>query len=234
MSLLEQAICYVNRDRVLYANILEILRRESEELIYADSDGVLLYDKDSEVYMMSAQSTVLADWMLRKLPEKLEILVGFEQFYREEAKRRYGFKTEEICLSVLYEKREPPELPPFEGELRQLTRADTEFVHSHYSCDFSMDYIQRAIDQGMMGIFVEGHMAGFIGSHFEGTMGLLEILPEYRRRGFGELLERAQVRLCMSQGILPTGHVFADNEKSLALQRKIGLSVSEDTLFWIY
>ncbi|MEG2959475.1 MAG: N-acetyltransferase, partial [Oscillospiraceae bacterium] len=99
MSLLEQAICYVNRDRVLYANILEILRRESEELIYADSDGVLLYDKDSEVYMMSAQSTVLADWMLRKLPEKLEILVGFEQFYREEAKRRYGFKTEEICLS---------------------------------------------------------------------------------------------------------------------------------------
>ncbi|MEG2420711.1 MAG: GNAT family N-acetyltransferase [Oscillospiraceae bacterium] len=230
----QEAEHYVNQDRVFYANLCEILRRGSGDLLYAAPDGVLLYDRHSQVYMMSAQTPALADWMLAQLPPKLEILVGFEQSYREKAKAQFGFKTEEICVSVLYERENPPELSPFDGELCKLTKEHTQFVHQHYSCDFSMDYIARAIDEGMIGIFVEGRMAGFIGNHFEGTMGLLEVLPEYRRRGFGEVLERAEVRLLLSQGKLALAHVFADNEKSLALQRKIGLSVSEKTLFWIY
>ena len=35
------------------------------------------------------------------------------------------------------------------------------------------------------GAFVDGQLAGFVGEHSEGSMGMLEIFPAYRRRGLG-------------------------------------------------
>ncbi|MFQ7452543.1 MAG: GNAT family N-acetyltransferase [Flavonifractor plautii] len=38
----------------------------------------------------------------------------------------------------------------------------------------------------MLGAFVDGTLAGFAGFHGEGSIGLLEVLPAYRRRGLGK------------------------------------------------
>ena len=44
MSLNETALACLNRNRLLYLNMLEVLRRGSAELLYAGEGGVLLYD----------------------------------------------------------------------------------------------------------------------------------------------------------------------------------------------
>lgn len=43
MSLNETALACLNRNRLLYLNMLEVLRRGSAELLWAGEGGVLLY-----------------------------------------------------------------------------------------------------------------------------------------------------------------------------------------------
>lgn len=55
MSLNETALACLNRNRLLYLNMLEVLRRGSAELLYAGEGGVLLYDRGSGAYMLTAR-----------------------------------------------------------------------------------------------------------------------------------------------------------------------------------
>ena len=43
-----------------------------------------------------------------------------------------------------------------------------------------------------------------------------------------------QVRLALERGQYAFGQVLVDNGPSLALQKKAGLTVSEDTLYWLF
>lgn len=74
---------------------------------------------------------------------------------------------------------------------------------------------------------------GYIGQHPEGSMGLLYIFPEYRRHGYAEELERFQINEIVSQGRTPYAHIIEDNEKSLALQKKLGAIFADDKIVWL-
>ena len=60
MTKQEAAQAYLRRDPVLYANLLEALRRGSAELLEAGEGGVLLYERGCGAYMMSAASPAAA------------------------------------------------------------------------------------------------------------------------------------------------------------------------------
>ena len=81
--------------------------------------------------------------------------------------------------------------------------------------------------------FLNGILAGFIGTHHEGSMGMLEIFPEYRRLGLGYALESALIRRLMEQGAIPYCQVYEGNEASLRLQRKLGLTFSDEFVYWL-
>lgn len=75
-----------------------------------------------------------------------------------------------------------------EIEIRQLDISYTEEILAHYHLG-SEEYIKERLLNGcMFGAFVEGKMAGFIGTHIEGSIGMLEVYEEYRRRGIAESL----------------------------------------------
>lgn len=72
----------------------------------------------------------------------------------------------------------------------------------------------------------------FIGRHAEGSIGLLEVLPQYRRRGLATLLQSYMIGLELSRGRVPYGQVFDGNDASLALQQSLGMSRSMGPLYW--
>jgi len=74
----------------------------------------------------------------------------------------------------------------------------------------------------------------FIGLHDDFSMGMLFVLPEYRRMGWAERLERALTAKVLEMGELPYGHVFIDNENSLRLQEKLGFTRCSDKVFWMW
>ena len=65
-------------------------------------------------------------------------------------------------------------------------------------------------------------------------MGLLEILPVYRRKGYGTELESFMIAEMLRQGLIPYCQFKTDNLESRALQEKIGLRISDQTICWLY
>ena len=52
----ETALAFLNRNRLLYLDMLEPIRRGTAELLYTESDGVLLYDRLAEAHMLGADT----------------------------------------------------------------------------------------------------------------------------------------------------------------------------------
>ena len=75
---------------------------------------------------------------------------------------------------------------------------------------------------------------GFAGFHEEGSMGMLVVLPEYRRQGVGERLERHLIRSAMLSGGIPYCNVFISNSASLSLQAKLGLREGSVRSWWLW
>ena len=65
-------------------------------------------------------------------------------------------------------------------------------------------------------------------------MGLLEILPEYRRRGFGAELERFMINKMLADGLIPYCQFRTDNTASRSLQEKLGLCILPEKITWLY
>jgi tRNA (guanine37-N1)-methyltransferase len=85
----------------------------------------------------------------------------------------------------------------------------------------------------MIGIEAEGQLAGYIGTHDEGAMGLLQILPPYRRRHYAEALETAMIRFLMADGRAVWGQVEESNTASRRLQEKLGFAWG-DLYYWLF
>lgn len=231
----ERAAEYLKRDRVLHANPLEVLRRGSADLLYAGEDGVLLYDRCSGAYMMAADRGA-AGRLMDLVPPDCNLFVGHDMAYFQQARDRWDLPEAEICYSAAYLGTGPLPVPDFGGELRLLEPSWAGWVYRHYSHAIGgVAYLEEAVSRGMLGAFLDGgtEPAGFVGFHHEGSIGMLEVLPAYRRRGLGEVLQRAAVNLALERGVYPFGQVFEDNAASLALQRKVGMTVSESRMFWL-
>ena len=97
------------------------------------------------------------------------------------------------------------------------------------------DYISARLAAGAVtGAFLEGVLAGFIGTHEEGSIGMLEVLPAYRRRGLGYALEAEAIRRAMAQGAIPYCQVIEGNAASMKLQKKLGMEFSDEFVYWLF
>jgi Acetyltransferases len=86
----------------------------------------------------------------------------------------------------------------------------------------------------LFGGFRNGTLIGFIGNHLEGSMGLLEIFPKYRRLGYGTLLESYLVNQMLDKDLIPFAQIEIDNDKSKALHNKLGFKISQDSVYWVF
>lgn len=137
---------------------------------------------------------------------------------------------------AVYQKPEPPDHEKRQNmAVRPLNLDDLRFVLEHYDNPGAYEaHIRERIEEGMIGGLVGGELAGFAGIHREGTMGLLEVLPAFRRRGLAETLEAALIAQQLRRGYLPYCHVRRGNTASERLQKKMGLRFDEEsTFYWI-
>lgn len=235
MTQKEAALAYLERDRLRYLGLVEVLRRHSGDLLYAGKDGVLLYDRWSTAYMLTAETQKAAEDMLARIPAEAKLCLAHESWYLPALREKLGLEVRPGCHQVAWLEETPPAPSPLPGEIIDLDRRWTAWVSAHYGHSYADEaYIAQAIGRGMLGAFVEGELAGFIGTHDEGTVGLLKVLPEYRRRGVAEALHRAMIGRVLARGGIPFSHVEVGNEASMALQKKVGMAVSEHLVYWMF
>ncbi len=144
------------------------------------------------------------------------------------------FTIDPACLQYCLASRE---LRPLVGvaQIRPLRIGEAETVIEHYALEDDIEHVRELIRDGkMFGAEVEGKLAAFIGFHRDGSSGMLEVLPEFRRMGIGTDLEVFFQNYQLEKGWMPYGHVYLTNTASLKMQTKLGLSVSSDCIWWVF
>lgn len=138
------------------------------------------------------------------------------------------------CKTYAYLNPMPPKLRGM--DVRRLAPTLAGMVYDGYngaSVGYDVKTIERLMkDKGVFGVIEDGKLAGFIGRHADGNMGMLEVFESYRRRGVGEELEKFLINYIMTFGRTPICEVYTDNAPSVALQNKLGLTPAAFYTFW--
>lgn len=140
------------------------------------------------------------------------------------------------CKTFAYLNKMPPE---FDGAVtvKRLAPSLAETVRGAYCGDdgiYTVDEMAELMrGKGVFGAIVDGKLAGFIGRHDDGSMGMLEVFEPFRRRGIAAALEKFLIGYIMTFLRVPHCDVYTDNPASLALQEKLGLTASSGYTFWV-
>lgn len=224
---------YLNRDRLTHMDMLETLRRGMGRVLYADDGGVAVINGDY-TYMISTED----EQSLKKICAMInrpELIAMHQARFVPFLQEFYAYKYKMECFQCAYLSDEKLDEKLPEGiELRMLTMSERDFVVEHYDHPADAPYIAERIEAGMIGAYCGGECAGFIGTHSEGTMGILEVLPKFRRRGIAYTLEVAMINRIVSKGCVPLAHIVTTNKASMELQEKLGLSFSDKIITWLY
>lgn len=227
----EQALRALERDAPSGAGLLQVLRRGTGQLLRAEEDGVLVRDTVSGIYLLDEFRAGGARGWLRDLPPGLTMAVGDSALaaaVREEENAEWTIE----CDQYLYQGACPPESRSL--RIDTVTPAELDAVAESYEILTRAELEQTAARGELFaGHDASGGMIGFAGSHAEGSMGILKVLPPYRRRGYAAELELFVIRYFMRRGLIPFGQVETNNASSAALQRKLGLTKAPRRAYWL-
>ena len=147
---------------------------------------------------------------------------------------------EKLSVSGLYR----PDGRPMPNGLviRKLDADDIQEAAPMYPGFDNPDYIIERIEAGAVyGAFFSDNtdndtintLAGIIGIHEEGSIGMLYVKPEYRHRKLATALETYAFNRALENGWIPYGQIIVGNEASMKLQESMGLHFSKSSVYWM-
>lgn len=229
----EQALKYLSKNPLLHISMTEPLRLGRARLLKASPHGVLLEVLPENIPMLSADNLEAGMDMLEGIHDT-GLIVVHQEFLVEPVKQKYGLTGANICDQAVYTKKEPLPIPQ-NADIRLLDESYCEIMAAHYHLSNDPEHMRELIKSGVMhGIFVEDNLAGFMGMHSEGSMGLLEIFPEYQNRGLGTILQKYMINFVLAKGGVPFGQVIVGNKESMGLQHKLGMEIARGKVTWIF
>lgn len=225
---------YLKINPLLHMDMLESIRCGNAELLEVSEEGVLLYNPACGAYMMSAACPAAADRMIDSFKEP-PIIVAHQSFYLDDLETKFGKKPNLICFQAVYLKKEPPPAADAGFVIKKLDESHRGFIMLHYShADEVEDYLVERLRAGVVyGGYLQGQLVGFIGSHPEGSIGLLEVLPQFQRRGVARVLETFYIKLILQEGRTPFAQIEPGNTASFELHRKLGFGFSAQKIYWL-
>lgn len=219
-------------DPALYADMRAYLRSGEWETVYDSPTALWMRWKRGWLHAIAAFDLAEARELLARIaPEDAVVLRGCGGL--REMAGELGFGGINPCVQVVYEKTEPV---PVRTELtiRHPDEKDFQAFAESYELGGGDELREDFASPDFLGAYLDGEFVGYIGVHGEGSMGLLHVFPPYRRRGYAEALYGTLINNQLQKGRLPFAQIIADNAKSLQLQRKMGVRISNGLVYWIW
>lgn len=226
---------YIAADPILYAGFLHLYRRGTVRVLEESDDGVFVQDTRGVSYMLAAERPELAaSWLNKHAGDTFYIMLVTGDGIADLAQRSLGFTERLDMYQAVYENSAPPVC---ERRLRIVPAVenDLDFIKANYG-NLDEEELTPIIRnrQIYIGYNEDGERVGFIGQHMEGSIGLLEILPEHRRHGYATELECYMIDKVLGQGLIPYCHFKPENTASRELQKKLGMTITEKTVAWLF
>jgi hypothetical protein len=144
-----------------------------------------------------------------------------------------GWKVDLECVVASYHGSRFPEHEISGVSYRWLTVNDFPVVVATYH-NVGEAYVRERLEQGvLLGTYVDGNLAGYIGLHQEGTLGMLMIFPEFRRRHLATELEKRYCNILIDRGDLPFCDIVVGNDASVRLHARLGFSFERLHCWWL-
>lgn len=231
-NLIENTQKYLNTDSLWHTGLLEILRRGVGSVVSSSDRGALIQDKTKRILMLSASSVSNAEELLQD-QKNIKLIVAYQDFLVDFLKEKYSLNFANKCVQAVYLSKKYLKIDE-RFTFAPLTIENLKKITECYHYESPANLAKKLKNGEIFGAFLDGIWVGFVGMHDEGTMGLLEVFPPFRREGVGTALSSFMINRNLSQGFIPFGHIVSNNEASLALNRKLGLTISQNYLYWIY
>lgn len=226
----EKIMTYLEGDILQNAPLLAALTRGTGELVAGGGESALLYEA-SGVYMLSAASREAAEKVLEALPA-CTALVACQADLADIPAAKYGLEVGESCHQAVYTGGPLPldDVLAF----RAPNETELDLIDATYDLDDRAG-LAKLRDQGMLFAGFAGEdFVGYVGRHREGSVGLLNVFPQYRRRGYGQRLETFILNRVVAAGERPYCQIFQGNHASLALQAKLGWVLAAKPICWLF
>ena len=246
------------RARIVYRDAKELLLRDMISGIYfhtrmaevpriKEPSNVQACDLGEDANRpVELQNWDTAEW---KLPqeiskgERIECIAIHQREMVPFMEKYFHLKTDMECIQGAYTRKEKLPVrglygPDGRGEngfsIRTLTEEFIPFVAEHYSEIGSPEYVtERILHGAVYGAFYEEKIVGFIADHEEGSIGMLYVLPEYRKRHVAMALETYCMNLAIERSEIPYGQIVLGNKPSISLQEKMGICFAKGTIVWM-
>ena len=223
----EKALEFLNKDYLLNVDMIECIRRDICRILYASDKAVLIVADSGWVHMLSCEDRELGLELIKTHQPPWVVL---HQMDMREAVAGLGYRIGDECWQSAYTKTTPMEETL--ADIRRLDRRFLKRIADNYELADEGE-IAALLDAGVIyGAFAGGELAGFIGRHEEGSVGLLFVFPEFRRMGIAEALERNYVNRELAEGNVAYGQIFVGNTPSRQLQEKLGMDFSDKFICW--
>ena len=232
-----EILAYLERDKTIRIDMIEAIRRKTATVKYAGPDAVLL-KTDSGFYLLAGDTVEACERALDAADDTFYAFVAHNEASREAVQKRYP-KLDHLspCRQAYWPKTDPIPVPDV-CKIKPFPLEQVPLLVSVYDPDADPAFYEERVRNGdMLAAYRDGKIAGFIGFHEDGSGGMLEVLPEFRRLGIGTALEIGLQNLALSRGWTPYGQIRVENEASLKLQERLGMAVSDPNgsiLYWIY
>ena len=234
------------RQKLLHIDMIELINRGRARIVYHDADEILLRDMISGIYFHTRMADVPTEWNLPQelgKDERIECIAIHQREMVPFMEKYFHLKTDMECMQGAYTRKEKLPVrglygPDGRGEngfsIRVLSEEFIPFVTEHYSEIGTEEYVTDRIRHGAVyGAFYDEKIVGFIADHEEGSIGMLYVLPEYRKRHVAMALETYCMNLAVERGEIPYGQVVLGNEASIRLQEKMGICFAKGTIVWM-
>ena len=237
---------WMMRQKLLHIDMIELINRGRARIVYRDAKELLLRDMVSGIYFHTRMEDVPTEWNLPQelgKDERIECIAIHQREMVPFMEKYFHLKTDMECMQGAYTRKEKLPVrglygPDGRGEngfsIRVLSEEFIPFVTEHYSEIGTEEYVTDRIRHGAVyGAFYDEKIVGFIADHEEGSIGMLYVLSEYRKRHVAMALETYCMNLAIERGEIPYGQVVLGNEASIRLQEKMGICFAKGTIVWM-
>ena len=243
----------MRKQKLLHMDMMELIARGQAELVYQNGATICLYDMVSGNYFHTTDNRENGIQGLKVIMEHakqygnlktMKYLCLHQEYMQTIAWEMFDMRTAMNCKQAVYTQKEKLPITGLYSmdekndnyvlTIRKLNAADFENIIAHYTGIDERIYLQDRMNAGWLyGATYEGELAGFIGVHKEGSIGLLEVFPEFRGKKIGKALETYMINLSLELGHTPYAHVMCDNERSICLQESLGLHFARTNVYWL-